>query len=326
MQVGNRDRLPADQPPRRPAPCRASDFLNVGVILESNADRSRRMGRSLMDIKPVGLDGAHQRGDADRRRSERTNCETKVLLADGEALVIGGLIREIDNDNQTKIPWLGDLWLVGWFFQRREVTRERSEIIVAILPASFPTCLAAGISIRWEPSVPALHCCTVRYCQWTARSWNRRCPATPSDPETAGPDPAPNMPEAAWEYAVPEPVPAVPTPARSKPTLSVRHAMPGPSETWGMLSRVRACATVCRRNHQPFGSSHDGGKPCELQPSRPRGHSHYGTAWNGGGLHNVVTSPVPNRGTPETEERRQIAFQIRGKTLLGEEIRNIHGR
>ena len=139
---------------------------------------------------------------------------TKVLLADGEALVIGGLIREIDNDNQTKIPWLGDLWLVGWFFQRREVTRERSEIIVAILPRILPDvpCCRnldpigtqrAGTPLLYGPLLPMdrsrtepeLPSCTVR----PRDRWSGSAPSTP---------------EPTWEYAVPEPVPAVPTPDR----------------------------------------------------------------------------------------------------------------
>jgi hypothetical protein len=52
--------------------------------------------------------------------------------------LIGGLIKESDVETQNKIPWLGDLWLIGWLFQRREINRERNEIIITLLPRIVP--------------------------------------------------------------------------------------------------------------------------------------------------------------------------------------------
>jgi hypothetical protein len=53
-------------------------------------------------------------------------------------MVIGGLIKENDSTVQSKIPYLGDLWRLGFFFRRSEVTKERIEIIVAIVPRIQP--------------------------------------------------------------------------------------------------------------------------------------------------------------------------------------------
>lgn len=69
---------------------------------------------------------------------ETTEVETDVLLYDGQGMVIGGLIQERDTNIQSKIPFLGDLALVGALFQRRQVVKLRSEIIVVIIPHILP--------------------------------------------------------------------------------------------------------------------------------------------------------------------------------------------
>jgi Flp pilus assembly secretin CpaC len=56
------------------------------------------------------------------------------MLSDGQAVVIGGLIKETNIDSQNKIPFLGDLWVVGRLFQSRERQKERNEIIITLLP------------------------------------------------------------------------------------------------------------------------------------------------------------------------------------------------
>jgi hypothetical protein len=69
---------------------------------------------------------------------ETTEVETNVLLPDGRGMVIGGLIQEKDSDSQSKVAWLGDVWVVGKLFQRKTVSRERVEIIITLLPRIVP--------------------------------------------------------------------------------------------------------------------------------------------------------------------------------------------
>lgn len=49
-------------------------------------------------------------------------------------LILGGMIREEENENRTKIPVLGDLPWVGDFLGRTSVTKERREIIIVLTP------------------------------------------------------------------------------------------------------------------------------------------------------------------------------------------------
>jgi hypothetical protein len=53
-------------------------------------------------------------------------------------MVIGGLIKENDTVNQSKVPWLGNVRGIGWLFRHTEAIKERVEIIVALVPRVQP--------------------------------------------------------------------------------------------------------------------------------------------------------------------------------------------
>ena len=59
---------------------------------------------------------------------------TTVGLHDGETIVIGGLIEEDDTRTVSKIPFLGDLPLIGKLFQDIGVSHTRNELIVTVTP------------------------------------------------------------------------------------------------------------------------------------------------------------------------------------------------
>ena len=112
------------------------DFLEVGVILTVTPQITPD-NHVLMKVKPVVSSGQIS-PDTELPEEETTEVETSVMLRDGHGIVIGGLIQEEDIETQQKIPWLGDMWLVGWLFQKRNVDRKRSEIIIALIPHVVP--------------------------------------------------------------------------------------------------------------------------------------------------------------------------------------------
>jgi type II secretory pathway component GspD/PulD (secretin) len=59
---------------------------------------------------------------------------TTVGLHDGETIVVGGLIEDTDTRNVQKIPFLGDLPLIGKLFQDVGVSHTRNELIVTVTP------------------------------------------------------------------------------------------------------------------------------------------------------------------------------------------------
>lgn len=111
-------------------------FLDVGVVLDVMPYISRD-NQVVLHVKPEVSSGRIN-PETNHPEKETTEVETDVLLMDGQGMVIGGLIQERDSNVQSKIPLLGDIWLIGRLFQRRELVKSRSEIIVTLMPRVLP--------------------------------------------------------------------------------------------------------------------------------------------------------------------------------------------
>jgi type IV pilus assembly protein PilQ len=61
-------------------------------------------------------------------------AKTTVLVRDGETTVIGGLIRLRGQDSRSKVPFLGDLPLLGYLFQSRQRNKTNNELMIFIRP------------------------------------------------------------------------------------------------------------------------------------------------------------------------------------------------
>jgi pilus assembly protein CpaC len=60
--------------------------------------------------------------------------KTEVELADGQSFIIGGLLDNRETDNFSKIPFIGDVPILGKFFQSMQRTKTNTELIVIVTP------------------------------------------------------------------------------------------------------------------------------------------------------------------------------------------------
>ena len=60
--------------------------------------------------------------------------ETTVLIKDGETIVIAGLIDDRDISQNTKVPFLGDIPLLGYLFKKKTWDKERDELLIFLTP------------------------------------------------------------------------------------------------------------------------------------------------------------------------------------------------
>ncbi len=111
-------------------------FLEVGVVLTVTPQISTD-GQVLLKVRPKVSSGDIN-PTTTLPEEETTEVDTSIMVPDGHGVIIGGLIQEIDNERQSKVPFLGDVWLIGRLFQRRAVERIRSEVVVALLPRIVP--------------------------------------------------------------------------------------------------------------------------------------------------------------------------------------------
>jgi general secretion pathway protein D len=69
----------------------------------------------------------------------RSTVSGTVVAKDGLAVVMGGLIEDEISDQRQKVPGLGKLPVLGFFFRKQNTSRIRRELIVMIRPYVFNT-------------------------------------------------------------------------------------------------------------------------------------------------------------------------------------------
>lgn len=100
-------------------------------------------GYVTLDVKPdystiaSQLYATGETGDQDLVATllQRRNLDLKgVRIKDGETLVIGGMVQENESKNVTKIPFLGDLPVIGMFFRSTSTTKSKEEMVIMLTP------------------------------------------------------------------------------------------------------------------------------------------------------------------------------------------------
>jgi len=62
------------------------------------------------------------------------NVTTQIAVNNGDTAVIGGIYEETINNDVTKVPFLGDLPIVGWAFKLQGRTSEKTELLIFLTP------------------------------------------------------------------------------------------------------------------------------------------------------------------------------------------------
>ena len=59
---------------------------------------------------------------------------TQVLVNDGQTVVLGGILTTQDSNVTTKVPWLGDLPVIGHIFKNTNRTNNKDELLIFVTP------------------------------------------------------------------------------------------------------------------------------------------------------------------------------------------------
>lgn len=62
------------------------------------------------------------------------NIQTQILVANGETAVLGGIYEQVELDSVDKVPFFGDLPVVGNAFKRRTKQSDKTELLIFITP------------------------------------------------------------------------------------------------------------------------------------------------------------------------------------------------
>jgi len=76
-------------------------------------------------------------------------ADTRVILRSGESLVIAGLFNETRQEDEQKVPYLGDVPLFGYLFRKTSYQKVKNELMIVVRPR-----LADAIPPEVNVSVP----------------------------------------------------------------------------------------------------------------------------------------------------------------------------
>ncbi|MFH1386281.1 MAG: secretin N-terminal domain-containing protein [bacterium] len=106
-------------------------FLEVGTKLNFTPHISDD-GFIVMDIYPSVSDGSLSSTGVPTENT--TETRNKVLVKDGQSIVIGGLTKNYNSEVEIGVPGLASIPFIGMLFRRTELTTEKREIMVLITP------------------------------------------------------------------------------------------------------------------------------------------------------------------------------------------------
>lgn len=64
----------------------------------------------------------------------KRSTKTSVVIKDRETVVIGGLMQERDEVSLTKMPFIGDIPVIGWLFKDKNTSKTKTNLLVFITP------------------------------------------------------------------------------------------------------------------------------------------------------------------------------------------------
>lgn len=87
-----------------------------------------------MAVKKDEIDGFVQSGIGDVPQINKREINTAVLIDNGQTVVIGGVYEFRDRADVTKVPWLGDLPVIGNLFKKKGRSKEKAELLIFVTP------------------------------------------------------------------------------------------------------------------------------------------------------------------------------------------------
>ena len=111
------------------------------IVPSINEDRTVTM-RFLAEVDTLNPEGANisivnQEGEIVTLpidTVDTSRVQNIIVAEDTSTLAIGGLIRETDQHYEQKVPLLGDIPLLGFFFKKKAIKKEKTETVFLITP------------------------------------------------------------------------------------------------------------------------------------------------------------------------------------------------
>ncbi len=88
-------------------------------------------------------------GQASDIITDKRSIKTNILAEDGQVIVLGGLIEDRVRESEQKVPFLGDLPLLGYLFRAKQTNKDKVNLMVFLHPTILRD---AGTADRYTSS------------------------------------------------------------------------------------------------------------------------------------------------------------------------------
>lgn len=111
-----------------------TQLTTVGIQMRVRPHVNSETGQITMDLHPEVSDLSSQATVQGGIIIVTAEADTRVMVADGETAVIGGLIRDNDGYFDTGVPFLRNIPLFGRLFGSRTNVAEQRELLIFVTP------------------------------------------------------------------------------------------------------------------------------------------------------------------------------------------------
>ncbi|NIP94197.1 MAG: type II and III secretion system protein [Akkermansiaceae bacterium] len=102
------------------------------TLLPDGTIRMQMRPRSAQIVEEI----VGQSGNKYPRVSE-SMIESITRIPDGHSLVVGGFYGQVNQKGSNKVPLLGDIPIINFFFKSKEAAKETSSLVFVVTPTSY---------------------------------------------------------------------------------------------------------------------------------------------------------------------------------------------
>jgi general secretion pathway protein D len=111
---------------------RSFEFRDVGITLRMTPQIS--YGKTVRLTLFIELTAFVDEAEVGAVTTTKRSTQTTVVADNGQTIVIGGLIREDENNALTQVPCLGNAPLIGWAFRQESDRSTKNNLLIFITP------------------------------------------------------------------------------------------------------------------------------------------------------------------------------------------------